>query len=304
MKTLLLLALIVLKCMADPIRCMNFYGLETEHKGLVCDWSHPPRWYLERLKNYMDINTIRLPFSYEYFKYSDKSKMDEFVRDCRDLNLNVILDYHRTWSNHQGAVPTEGISLDEFTSTWLQVLERYKVFQNVVGVGIFNEIQLNNDFDYANSLHKGVINSIEAVHPDRFLYFVGCPNWSGNCSGMMQEDNGVWNRTYIEVHKYIFSGNSVPADWDISIPYKIPSERWFIGETGWKQQDANQRNWAEGFLTYLEKRDIKNVCAWTIAHSGDTDGWWKDDCETFDWDKASLLNTLWFGSFKRLRGTQ
>lgn len=281
---------------------MNFYGLETPRKAFVCDWAHPPEWYLERLKKNMFIDTIRVPFSYQYLLGGDLSYLDHFIDQCSRLDLSVILDYHRTWDDHQGPYPEENISRDQFINSWIWLLDRYKDVYNVFGVGIFNEIQLPNDFDYANNLHREVISTIENKFPERFIYFAGCPGWGGNCSLMNLQDMPTWNRTYIEVHKYIFSGNSVESDWDISIPNSINSDRWFVGETGWKQGIDQEREWAETFLSYLKMRNISNVCAWTIAHSGDTEGWWKDDCETFDWEKAALFNTLFFGSFKRLRG--
>ena len=85
------------------------------------------------------------------------------------------------------------------------------------------------------------------------------------------------------------------------MPKSIPSDRWFIGEVGWKNSIPEERLWAETFLAYLNKRNISNVCAWTIAHSGDTEGWWKDDCTTFDYSKAALLNGFWDHSLKRTR---
>lgn len=283
------------------IRCMNFYGLETERASFVCDWIHSPVWYLERLKYDLSINTIRIPFSFQYVQYSDMKQLDMFMSECHRLQLDVILDYHRTWSDHQGPTPEEGITLDQFISTWIKILERYEHYDILKGVGIYNEIQLDNDFTYTNWLHETVITQLESRFPERFSYFAGCPNWGGNCSLMDLSHMDTWNRTYIEVHKYLFSGNSVVEDWEVSIPRRIPPERWFVGEVGWKQGDDTHRNWAEGFLAYLKNRNITNVCAWTIAHSGDTEGWWHDDCETFSWEKAALLKTLWFGSFKRLR---
>lgn len=287
---------------SDVMRCMNFYGLETERAGFVCDWQHGPSWYLERLQKDLDINTIRLPFSYDYVKANNLINMDIFISECHRLNLNVILDYHRTSSSHQGPTPEESLSLQEFVDTWMTVLNRYYTIPEVMGVGIFNEIQLHEDFDYTVGMHREVMNQIEYYFPERFSFFVGCPDWGGNCSKMIFPHEQLTNRTYIEVHKYIFSGNSVEEDWDISIPYYIPPERWFIGETGWKHGDPKEREWAETFLAYLKKRGIYNVCAWTIAHSGDTEGWWKDDCQTFNWEKAALLKSLWYGGFKRLRG--
>lgn len=280
---------------------MNYYGLETEREGLVCDWKHDHMWFLEKLKAYMDINTIRLPFSYQYITTTGKEYMDAFIDDCTKLGIDVILDYHRTWSSHQGPNPEEGISMEQFIQSWVDLLARYTDNPRVVGVGIFNEIQSKDDFEYTNNMHRYTIEVIENHFPDRFVYFAGCPGWGGNCSLMDLSDMPTWNRTFIEVHKYIFSGDSNVPDWDTSIPSSITSDHWFVGETGWKHGIEKEREWAEGFLAYLKLRNITNVCGWTIAHSGDTEGWWSDDCDTFNWPKAGLLASLWRGSLKRIR---
>lgn len=293
----ILLLIFVVYVSADILKCMNFYGLETQRMGLVCDWSHEFTWYLDRLVADLGINTIRLPFSYELLKYHSLDLMDRFVHECGKRNIKVILDWHRTWNTHQGPTPEEGIDRAEFIASWIKMLERYP---DVFGVGIFNEIQ-TDDFDYANKLHHEVITAIEKRFPGKFVYFAGCPRWGGDCNGMKLNDMPTWNRTFIEVHKYIFSGTSNQEDWEKSMPRNIPADHWFIGEIGWKHEMQKEREWAERFLAYLNSRNISNLCAWTIAHSGDTEGWWKDDCETFQLEKAALLRSFWSSTLKQVR---
>lgn len=272
-----------------PIKCMNFYGLETDRRGLVCDWQHDPEWYLDKLKERLHINTIRLPFSYEYITSYDLSKMERIILSAGLRNMTVIMDYHRTWSSHQGPTPEEGLSLTDFENVWVHVLQRFRHHDNIMGVGIFNEIQ-TDDAAYTKSMHKRVIGRIEAKFPGRYHYFAGCPEWGSNCTDMDLSEMPTWNRTFIEIHKYAFSENSDPEFWDKTMPAAIPSDRWLVGETGWKSNDSA---WAQTFLTYLNNRSIDNICLWTIAHSHDTDGFWKDDCETFEEDKAKMMDTVW-----------
>lgn len=290
----------------NDIRCMNFYGLETGSRDVVCGWQHRPRWYLDKLQSNMYINTIRLPFSYEYVREAQWQHMDEIIGECETLGIRVILDYHRTWNTHQGPIPEELISREEFIQAWLTVLGRYLNYSVLFGVGVFNEIQAINDFIYTHNLHREVVSAIEANFPGRFYYFLGCPNWGGNCSDMEElKDMPTWNRTYIEVHKYSFSGTPGPKDWSLSIPDSIAPEHWFIGEMGWKMGEPLQVEWATKFIEFLRERSIYNACMWTIAHSGDTEGWWKDDCETFDWDKARMSACIWYDPEPRyLRGSE
>lgn len=285
------------------IRCMNFYGLETERAQFVCNWHHEPRYYLDMLLRELSINTIRLPFSYHYAKWSDYNEMDAFIHHCSELNMSVILDYHRTWPDHQGPTPEESITLHEFVDQWINILSRYKDQPIVKGVSVYNEIQ-TDDFEYTIAMHMAVIEAVEKAFPGKYTFFCGCPKWGGNCARMQPLMNlppARENRIYIEIHKYVFSGTGDSVDWELSMPRDIPHDKWFVGEFGWKHGEQKEREWAETFLTYLVSRNITNACAWTIAHSGDTEGWWQDDCETFNYEKAALLKSLWTRMFKRLR---
>jgi len=273
----------------SSIRCMNFYGLETDRVGLVCDWVHDYEWYLDTLQHDMMINTIRLPFSYEAVKAGKTELMTSIIDSCHRRKMRVILDWHRTWSSHQGPTPEENITLSEFTQTWIDVLIK---FPTVYGVGIFNELQ-PPDAVYANALHRETITRIENRFPGKFVYFAGCPLWGGDCRGIDLMDMPTWNRTFVEIHHYFFRGNHTVQEWDALMPSKIPSDHWFIGELGWKQNVTEEREWAKNLLAYLSSRKIYDLCAWTIAHSADTNGWWEDDCVTFNRDKASLLTSFW-----------
>lgn len=272
---------------------MNFYGLETERENLVCSWVHPPEWYLERLRMWMGINSIRLPFSYHYLMKGNFSIMDNFIEAARRQNMNVILDYHRTWPSHQGSTPEEGLSLQDFVGAWVRLLSRYENASNVNGIGCFNEIQ-KPDANYTKTMHRTLVSAVEEHFPGRFEYFLGCPVWGSDCSEMVSlQDLPVWNRTKIEVHKYAFTGPSTVKEWNRTIPTSIDPSHWFVGETGWKMSSSTEVEWGHRFIDYLVQRGIRNVCLWTIAHSDDTSGWWQDDCETFQADKAKMALKLW-----------
>lgn len=274
---------------------MNFYGLETPSKVPVCSWKNPPYHYLDALQLTLDINTIRIPFSYEYICGHDLSQMDDLIRECQLRNMTVILDYHRTWATHQGPVPDEGITMEDFENTWIHVLDRFQVYPNVQGVGIFNEIQRDDPL-YAARLHQRVIKKIEDHFPSRFTYFPGCVDWGTDCDqmGTLLKNMSTWNRTMLDVHKYSFNSGMNETEWNRTIPNNVDESQWFVGEIGWKMSSPHEKEWATQFLNYLTNRNIHNVCLWTIAHSDDTDGWFNNDCEHFDYDKARMLNnTVW-----------
>lgn len=269
---------------------MNFYGLETERMQLVCDWARPFDFYLKELAAELNLTAIRLPFSYEYLQRGDFTQMNKIIEYCDNANISVILDYHRTKSDHQGPTPEEYFNRTTFLWSWHTILEYYKDVPAVQGVGIFNEVQ-GSDLLYVLDLHRDAIDYIEARFPGRFWYFAGCPGWSGNCAGMgALKTHPAWDRIFIEIHMYPFSGAQDNHTWDFSIPEGIDNSHWLVGETGWKDE---QSEWADRWLTYLQGRNISNICLWTIAHSWDTNGWWADDCVTKDTSKFNKMKKFW-----------
>jgi hypothetical protein len=277
LKIILLLRLVLA---TPPIRCVNFYGIETERKCPVCDWQHDPRWYLQKLKDGYGLNTVRLPYSREYASGSDFSKMDEMINTCKDMDIKVILDYHRTYSSHQGKIPTEGITIGQFLDTHVRLLNRYQ--DKIWGLSVFNEIQIN-DQKYTNQINHMVVNAIESQFPNKYNYFLGCADWGHDCSNITIPQ-GFENRTFIDIHTYPFTDNQMTRA--VTFPDRIPSENYFVGEIGCKDEEIQ---WLRNYLEYLETRHIQNLCFWTISHSWDTGGLWKDDCNTIEQAKMDLL---------------
>ena len=282
----------------NPIKCINYYGFETERKKPVCDWVNQPDFYLRTLKEYMDINTIRLPFSYEYVNSGDLSGMDSFIKMSTDYNIQVILDYHRTWASHQGPEPLEKVSMAQISHIWATVANRYKDNPYVIGIGVFNEYQGRN-VTYLNLYHKTIVTYIEKHHPGRYYYFLGCAVWGHNCNDVAYEVDGVTSdRIYIDFHTYRFiydqwQEEHLPTVLDQQLPHSIPPSKILVGEIGWKQDVDIERKWAIAALDYFKQRNVTSACGWTIAHSADTGGWFNDDCLTFRYDKADILRNFW-----------
>lgn len=276
----LLFLLIHLVLATPPIRCVNFYGIETERKAPVCDWQHEPKWYLQHLKEGYGLNSIRLPYSREYAIGNDFRKLDNLINTCHDMDIKIILDYHRTYSTHQGKTPTEGITLGQFLDTHVGLLQRYR--EKIWGVSVFNEIQIT-DGNYTNRINHMVVNAIESQFPNTYKYFLGCANWGHDCSDITIPE-GFENRSFIDIHQYAFTDNQTTRN--ITFPSRIPPQNYFVGEIGAKSEEMP---WLRNYLEYLEQRNITNLCFWTISHSSDTGGLWKDDCETIEQAKIDLL---------------
>lgn len=283
MTSLLLFLLFSFTFAANPIRCVNFYGIETERKAPVCDWIREPKYYLEYLKQHVGLNTVRIPYSREYVLQGNFQKLDTIIKQSNELNIRVILDYHRNFASHQGAVPTEGFSLGSFIDTHLMVLQRYK--QQVYGVGIYNEIQVQ-DAHYVNAINHAAANAIESQFPNMFNYFLGCKTWGHDCRNITLPV-GLEDRSYIDVHQYAFTDNTTTREKMVPGP---DYTKYFVGEIGATQKDMP---WLETYMHFLKTKNISNMCFWTIAHSQDTGGLWKPDCLTPEENKIQLLNEFW-----------
>ena len=257
--------LFLLPTLCESFRCVNFYGLETPEKKFVCSWRHEPSWYLDKMKAILHIDSIRLPFSYEYASCSDFKEMDSFIVSCQEKNISVILDYHRGYADHQGMSPIEKeITKDMWIDMLITILDRYESKLNVVAISLFNEFQITNT-SLAESLQLEAIDAIEAVFPNRYQYMVSCIDWGKDCSSMWKSVPN--NRTLVEVHTYGFSPGKLP----------LTGSNVFIGELGWRRNETKEFN---TFKTLVKRRRIKDICLWTVSHSRDTDNLFQDDCET------------------------
>jgi aryl-phospho-beta-D-glucosidase BglC (GH1 family) len=256
--------------------------LETPLKDFVCSWVHRPEYYLRQLQ-YLGFNLIRLPYSQEYVMNDDFSKMDEIMEVCQRLNISVVLDLHRICNAHQDATPEEHTTLECTIFTWKKILGRYQHYSVLIGHNAYNEYQ-GTDINYLTYYHKRIFNSVEEEYPQRFKYFACGYVWSGNLSGFTLEDLPYHDRIFYSVDE---------NDWEQSFGTLFPPDKLIVGEWGWKHQNPNEVEWATRFISYLKKKKIMHTCFWTIAHSGDTDGIYFDDCENIDWEKFKLLKTLW-----------
>lgn len=283
------------------IRGISFYGHETELGKFTCSWQHPTEYYLEKLQD-MGFNSLRIPFSHQYVRNGDFSSLDHFFDIVGNYNMTVILDFHRINNYAQSPIPTDGISQEEFWDTWVTIANRYKDKKELVALELFNEYQ-QSDSNYWNNFMKQTILYIEDKIPQRFEYIVNGMNWGGSLAGISLEDIPIKDRVKYSIHKYIFSGNSVPSDWDVS--FGSYPNKTIVTEYGFRtaSEGEDQTWWGRMFIDYLKKRNIRNTYFWCVSHSSDTRALFFDDCENINWEKLKIIKTLWEGEQKRmLRG--
>lgn len=282
--------------LAEAYRCINFYGLETEAQSLVCSWKHEPGWYLQKAKDVINIDSIRLPFSYEYVASSDMEEMDCFIQSANELGLLVILDYHRGFKDHQGFSPIEGsITYEIWIETLVQVLDRYQNQDNVKAITLFNEYQ-GKDVLYWGQLLINTADYLETIFPRRYTYMLSCVDWGKNCTDLFELSPFPHN-LMVEVHVYGFT-HWTQDNYKDSFPSKIPVGGIFVGEIGWRKYEI--QNWFQNFRAFSRQKRLVHFCLWTVAHSSDTDNLFEDDCETINMDMANAFNSL-FDKAKCLR---
>lgn len=272
---------------------MNFYGLETQAKEFVCAYQHPVGYYIDKL-NDLGFNSLRVPFSLQWVLDKSYFKMDNMFKAVAEYTeMTVILDMHRIFNDHQAYSPTESwVTLDIFINGWKTIIRRYYENPQLVGLDIFNEYQ-GTDPEYWNNMAFQIVSALEEEFPERFIFYVGGVNWGGNIHDINLEHLPYNDRIVYTIHKYHFSGND-ENDWNYSFgPFaKIPG-KVMVGEWGFKTQLYQEKDWAYRFVKYLKQRNITNTYFWTIAHSGDTDGLWYDDCENINWEKYTMIKSLW-----------
>lgn len=271
------------------IKGFSFYGHETELRNTVCSWVNPPEYYVSFLSG-LGFNSIRVPFSLQYVEEANWEHLDHLMEVSNSYNMSVLLDCHRTFSNHQDFSPFEHeVTHERFINGWLTILNRYSNFNNIIGTNVYNEYQGSN-YTFLNGYTEEVLKAIEGVYPNRFNYYITGTNWAGTSHLVSMDHLPFQDRIYYSLHKYVFSSNgNYENDWETSCGNHTAYEM-VIGEYGWLDQDAW---WGKLFISWLKKKGIKNTWFWTIAVSDDTSGLWYDDCLTFNWDKYEIVKSLW-----------
>jgi hypothetical protein len=264
------------------------YGLETDLKNFACSWVHPVEYYVDKVYE-LGFNSIRLPFSMEYVHGGDFQNMDRFFNAIKNKNISVLLDCHRIFNSGQGFEPNQN-GYQYYLDGWVKIIDKYKDNPQVYGLSLFNEFQGTDPF-YWNSVMKYVAVYIENLYPNRFEYIIGGTRWGGSLAGIDLEELPFHNRIRYSVHKYIFSGNSVPADWDYS--FGNYPEKVIVEEFGWKGWEPDQVKWGWSMINYLKQKNTRDTYFWCLGISGDTGGIFYDNCEDIDNEKVKMLHNLW-----------
>ncbi|MAI15019.1 MAG: hypothetical protein CMM15_13475 [Rhodospirillaceae bacterium] len=274
----------------DVIRGTNWFGFETEASDLQCIWAHDLDWHLKRMQD-VGFNWIRLPYSLQYVQTGYWEKMDAFFEKASEYNFKIVLDCHRLHNNRQSPKPYDRTySFNSFLEGWKTILTRYKDYDNLTHVDIFNEFQSGN-YEEWNQLATETLLFIENEFPGRFLYMVGGVNWGGNLRNV-KVNVPFMDRVIYSIHKYSFSDTApYPEKWKYS--FGSHTDQMNVGEWGYMTEIKSQVSWAKEFVKYLRNNNIRDTYFWTwTQNSFDTKGI-LTDCTNVDYQKILLLHELW-----------
>ena len=288
----LLLSLLPFSLGKDIIKGSSFFGLETQLFNTDYSWLHPASYYIDELGR-RGFNYLRIPFSAGYVRRGDFTVLDQIFQSATQNNMFILLDWHRNYNVNNQEDWLEGISLAEYMATYKQLLSQYVFNPQLRMVGLFNEYKGNDPVFWKQQMEH-VVLEMEQTFPNRFIWVIGCPQWSGNCHDMDWSHLPFYDRIRYDIHKYIFSigGNrDYEEDWLFSFPKD--HSKVIVGEWGFFSQKPEQVHWAERFVKWLKEHNIHNSFFWvSVSNSGNTGGLWIDGT-TFDEVKYNILKDLW-----------
>jgi len=274
------------------IKGSSIFGLETQLQNTDYSWEHPASFYIDELGR-RGFNYLRVPFSAGYVKRGDFSVMDEVFNSATKNNMNVLLDWHRNLDVGFQGDWLEGISFDDYLTTYKSLINRYLWNPQLRMIGLFNEYKGMDAVFWTQQMEKVVLD-LEQTFPNRFIWVIGCPQWSGNCHDMDWSHLPFYDRVRYDCHKYIFSiggDRDYEEDWSFSFPKD--HSKVIIGEWGFFSQKQEQVQWAQRFVKWLKQHNIHDSFFWvSVSNSGDTGGLWIDG-KTFDETKYAILKDLW-----------
>lgn len=284
-----ILSLIIGIVSSLEMRCSSLFGLETALKNTDCSWEHPSSYYIDELGS-RGFNWLRIPFSGEYVRNGDYHILDSIFQSAQKWNMKILLDWHRNINEFQDNW-LEHISLQDYLDTYKSLIRRYKDNPTLQMIGIFNEYK-NDDVVYWKGQMDYVVNELEKIFPNRFMWLIGGYTWSSNHHDLDWSHLPFADRVYQDIHQYHFSGTGDQKNWE----YNFPSNRQqtVVGEWGYMSDKPNQIEWAHRFVDWLKNNNMRNTCFWvSVTNSGDTGGLWKE-CREFEYSKYDLLRSLWY----------
>lgn len=248
---------------------VNQYDEKILLKGIS---THGLHWFKElytkenisKLKEDFNINLFRIAMYTDEGGYisdhSIKSKVEEIVEYCKELDLYVIIDWHILHDNNPN------INKEEAKSFFKEMSNKYKDYDNVI-FEICNEPNGNTTWDDVKNYANEVIPIIRKNSNN--IIIVGTPNWSQYVDQAADSPLKFDNITYA---LHFYSGTHKEE-----LRNKIDYARGkgisiFVSEFGVSDASGNGGVFLEEgktWLDYLKKNNISFV-NWSLANKDES----------------------------------
>lgn len=248
--------------------------------------------------------------------------LDKLVAGARARGLRIILDRHRPDSGAQSALwYTNQYSEQRWIDDWKMLATRYLGDATVVGFDLHNEPHDPATWGDGNMATDWQLaaqragNAVLAINPHLLIMVEGIQTvggnsywWGGNLQGAAAHPvqlsvahqlvysphdypSTVYNQKWFSAPNY---PANLPAVWESYWGYlstRNTAPIW-IGEFGTRDQTSSDKAWFKGIAGYIGQQKMSfSYWCWN-PDSGDTGGILKDDWQTIDTDKQTVLQPL------------
>ena len=245
--------------------------------------------------------------------------LDALVAGAKQRGLRVVLDRHRPDASAQSPLwYTGAVSEQRWIDDWKVLALRYKGDPTVIGFDLHNEPHGNATWGDGNMQTDWRLAAeragaaVQAINPDLLIIVEGVEQaggksywWGGNLRSAATSPVRlpVANHLVYSPHDYPASVFAQPWFSDPTYPANLPAvwdEAWgylaktgvapvWVGEFGTKNLTTVDQKWLSGMASYIETRGL-SFAFWCLnPDSGDTGGILKDDWQTVNADKMSVL---------------
>jgi len=310
------------------VKGINWYGGENNNRIPEGLYVHPVEYYFNVLGEH-EINSLRLPFSYENFLGFDNILPVDSVRadsalygkSARDVfhlifhtahahNMSILLDFHTI-----GGIITEfphhlpEVSERDTQDALVKIVREFSKYPNFMGIDLKNEphgsITWNEWSQYSRETIKRIKDDVQEYTG---LFFVeGVQNnddhsaWGGSFSQMGDTMNDLLTDERVVLSPHVYG---VSVRGSVAISEGFPDfEKWFgflrnqdrpvvIGEEG-GMYIGDDVAWHERLKEYLVATGIRDNFYWCLNPSSiDTGGVFYDDWTTLNENKLTFMREL------------
>lgn len=323
---------------------MNWYGMEEPISVMEGLWQYSLSEHLQLMKQ-EGFNTVRIPFSLDnvlsggydhniidkdlveacpechYSNGTVKTPFDilhQTFLNTKSLGMKIILDLHRLRSKTTDPLWFSHLfTSDDFLRGWNMVLDQFIVYDNLLGIDLYNEphgkvtFGDNEETDWklaVKNFYESLKPRLLKRSPEPILLFINGIGWGQDMRLFPKAeewfigDNDAIHSIIMSPHAYGPTLTPVPSlsptylfqRWDHYFGH-LKEKGWtiVIGEWGGNQDFIPDTTWMTVFVDYLLSRNIRYQCFWAWnPNSKDVKGYlltdWKTPCPL----KKRLLQQL------------